>query len=243
MKHRDEPLSRAQRLEEGVGDGTEALYGRVLDRSGHSRDYDEHFVRWLERARADEASGDRAMIERIARSAASRLPARVRAEQAGGRLVTAELRERPASVVGSIVAVADSAAAVRCAPWPDSLAVAAGHGRELWDEPCERWVELPRELERGRYLALGVAGDSMEPYLRDGDVIIVDPQTTPAEHTVVVARRPDDGYVVKYVSRLTRRVMELSSFNAEYEPFTVTRRPGTFVGTVVARLTRGRDAD
>jgi len=243
MKRRDEPKSFAQRVDETVGDEMEALYGRVLDGSGHSRHYDEHFVRWLEEARAADANADRVIIDRIARSAAKRLPARARAQQVGARLIATELRERPASIVGSIATVAESAAALRCAPWLDSLAVAAGVGRELWDEPCDRWVELPRELERRRYLALGVAGDSMEPYLRDGDVIIVDPQASLSEHTMVVARRPDDGYVVKYVSRLTRRAMELSSFNAEYEPFTIARRPGVFVGAVVARLTRGHDAD
>jgi hypothetical protein len=243
MKRRDEPQRHAPRLDETVGDALEALFGRVLDGCGHSRDYDEHFARWLEGAHAPRSREERDVVSRVARAAAARLPMRVRALQAGARMLTAKLHERPASVVGSIAAVADSAAAVRCAPWLDTLAVAAGYGRELWDEPCDRWVELPRDLERGRYLALGVAGDSMEPYLRDGDVIVVDPHASLAEHTVVVARRPDDGYVVKYVSRLTRRAMELSSFNAEYAPFAVARRPGVFVGAVVARLTRGRDAD
>lgn len=243
MKHRDEAPSGAQQLDEVLGDGMEALYGYVLDASGHSRLYDELLAQWLGRVHAPVGKGERASIDRIARSLATRMPARVRALQVGARMVAAELRERPASVIGRIDAVAESAAAVRCAPWLDSLAVAAGTGRELWDEPCDRWVELPRELERRRYIALGVAGDSMEPYLCDGDVIVVDPHASLAEHSVIVARRPEDGYVVKYVSRLTRRTMELSSFNAEYAPFTITRRPGAFVGSVVARLTRGRDAD
>ena len=198
---------------------------------------------WLEQAGVRPTRAEDLRIDQIARAMAVRLSGRVRALQVGARLTTAPLRARAADVVGSIASVAESAAAVRCAPWLDSLAVAAGAGRELWDEPCDRWVMLPRELERGRYLAVGVAGDSMEPYLRDGDVIIVDPQSTPMEHAVVVARRRDDGYVVKYVSKLTRRSMELSSFNVAYEPFSVMRTPGAFVGTVVARLTRGGDAD
>jgi hypothetical protein len=49
--------------------------------------------------------------------------------------------------------------------------------------------------------------------------------------------------VVKYVSKLSHRAMELSSFNVAYEPFNVMRTPGAFVGTVVARLTRESDAD
>lgn len=242
MKHRDGAMSRAQRVDELGDDRVESLYGRVLDASGEAP-YDERFVRWLEQSGARPTRAEDLRIDRIARSTAARVAGHVRALQGGACLTSAPLRARPADVVGSIASVAERAAAVRCAPWLDSLAVAAGVGRELWDEPCDRWVELPRELERGRYLALGVAGDSMEPYLRDGDVIVVDPQSAPAEHAIVVARRRDDGYVVKYVSKLTRRSMELSSFNAAYDPFSVMRTPGSFVGTVVARLTRGSDAD
>ena len=243
MAYSDRAMSRAQRSDEIGDDRVESLYGRMLDASGDVAPYDERFVSWLEQAGVRPTRAEDLRIDQIARVMAVRLSGRVRALQAGARLTTAPLRARAADVVGSIASVAESAAAVRCAPWLDSLAVAAGAGRELWDEPCDRWVMLPRELERGRYLAVGVAGDSMEPYLRDGDVIIVDPQSTPMEHAVVVARRRDDGYVVKYVSKLTRRSMELSSFNVAYEPFSVMRTPGAFVGTVVARLTRGGDAD
>ena len=243
MAYSDRAVSRAQRIDEIGDDRVESLYGRVLDASGDVALYDERFVGWLEQAGVRPTRAEDLRIDQIARVMAVRLSGRVRALQVGARLTTAPLRARAADVVGSIASVAESAAAVRCAPWLDSLAVAAGAGRELWDEPCDRWVMLPRELERGRYLAVGVAGDSMEPYLRDGDVIIVDPQSTPMEHAVVVARRRDDGYVVKYVSKLTRRSMELSSFNVAYEPFSVMRTPGAFVGTVVARLTRGGDAD
>lgn len=243
MTRTDRAMSRAQRTDEIGDDRVESLYGRVLDASGDAALYDERFVHWLEQSGARPTRADDLRIDRIARSMAVRLAGRVRALQSGARLTTAPLRARPAEVIGNIASVAESAAAMRCAPWLDSLAVAAGAGRELWDEPCDRWVELPRELERGRYLALGVAGDSMEPYLHDGDVIVVDPQSAPTEHVVVVARRRDDGYVVKYVSKLSRRAMELSSFNVAYEPFSIMRTPGAFVGTVVARLTRGSDAD
>jgi hypothetical protein len=60
----------------------------------------------------------------------------------------------------------------------ESLAVAAGTGREIWDEPCEQWVELPDGTGTGAHLALTVAGNSMTPCPHSGDVILVNKRTT-----------------------------------------------------------------
>jgi len=231
-------LPHLDRSEVLAPDDVERLFGRMLDATGTSDGYDdERFVAWLEREhREDRDVG--ATTRRIAESVASRTRARVRAARAGAELVTAPLRVREGSVVGSITTVAERAAAARCAPWVDSLAVAAGVGRELWDEPCDRWVELPDAIPSGRYLALGVAGDSMLPHLDEGDVLVVDPRRRVTRDVLIVARRPDDGYVVKYVSRLTRAALELSSFNTAYAPFTIARVEGAIVGVVVARLRR-----
>lgn len=231
-------VSRMDWMEAHAADDMERLFGRMLDATGTGDGYDdERFIAWLER----EHDGDRdvdATTRRIAESVASRTRARVRAARTGAELVTAPLRVREGSVVGSIMTVAERAAAARCAPWVDSLAVAAGVGRELWDEPCDRWVELPDAVPSGRYLALGVAGDSMLPHLHEGDVLVVDPRRRVTRDVLVVARRPDDGYVVKYVSRLTRGALELSSFNTAYAPFAIARVEGAVIGVVVARLRR-----
>jgi SOS-response transcriptional repressor LexA len=56
-----------------------------------------------------------------------------------------------------------------------------------------------------------------------------------APDTVVVARVPDHGYVVKRVGRVTRSRLELTSLNTAFAPVTVPREPGTVVGTVVMR--------
>jgi SOS-response transcriptional repressor LexA len=231
-------VSSMDRMEAHAADDMERLFGRMLDATGTSDGYDdERFIAWLQREHREGRDVD-ATTRRIAESVASRTRARVRAARTGAELVTAPLRVREGSVVGSITTVAERAAAARCAPWVDSLAVAAGVGRELWDEPCDRWVELPDAVPPGRYLALGVAGDSMLPHLHEGDVLVVDPRRRVTRDVLVVARRPDDGYVVKYVSRLTRGALELSSFNTAYEPFTIARVEGAIVGVVVARLRR-----
>lgn len=127
-----------------------------------------------------------------------------------------------------------AAAAEGCAPWLD-LGVAAGVGRELWDEPCEQWIVLPDNLPRGRFVALTVAGDSMEPLMHAGDVVLTEVGAPIRRDAIVVARRGDDGYVVKRVGNLAEREVELLSLNPEYPPMRVPREAGSVVGTVVMR--------
>jgi phage repressor protein C with HTH and peptisase S24 domain len=129
----------------------------------------------------------------------------------------------------------DGAVRERLVPWPE-LGVAAGVGRELWDEPCERWVELPRTLATGgKYVALTVSGSSMEPALHAGDVVLVSVGGGVRRDSIVVARRPEEGYVVKAVGRLTRRAIELRSLNPEFATFSIPRDEALIVGTVVMR--------
>jgi phage repressor protein C with HTH and peptisase S24 domain len=127
-----------------------------------------------------------------------------------------------------------AAAPLRRAPALD-LAVAAGVGRDLWDEPCERWVALPDDIPDGAHLALAVAGDSMHPLLHAGDTILVRLGAELAPDTVVVARRPDDGYVVKRVGRIGRDAVELTSLNPAYPAITIPRDDALVLGTVVLR--------
>jgi SOS-response transcriptional repressor LexA len=115
------------------------------------------------------------------------------------------------------------------------LDVAAGTGRELWDVECELCIPLPAELPRGRHLALRVSGESMEPLVHAGDVIVVRLGVDVARDTVIVAREPDDGYVVKRVGRVTRRSLELLSLNAAFPPLHIPRVANVVLGTVVLR--------
>ena len=134
----------------------------------------------------------------------------------------------------SVVALVSLGSAVRQAPRAD-LAVAAGAGRELWEEPCSEWVALPDEVPSGRYLALTAQGRSMEPLLHSGDVILVRLGQELERGTVVVVRHPENGYVVKRVGAVRSLDVELTSFNPDFPPIRVPRDGSLVLGTVVLR--------
>lgn len=196
------------------------------------------FFDWLAReARERETPEERRGMER-------------RAEQFGNRMAKRWLRDvlemrdesgpppvRHAPSHTSAAQALDLAAPRAMAPYLD-LAVAAGIGRELWDEECVDWVDVPVDLPPGKHIALRVAGDSMTPALHDGDTMLVrirERGDVPTPGRVVVARRPDHGYVVKQLGQVTRRDIELRSLNPAFPPIRVARRPDVILGTVVLR--------
>ena len=123
---------------------------------------------------------------------------------------------------------------VRVGPVPIvELGIAAGVGRELWEEPVSSWVELPPDLPQGQYIALKIVGNSMAPLMHTGDTVLVRVGSDVQRDTVIVARHPEDGYVCKRVSRLRRSVIELSSLEPGRAPIIVPRDPQCIVGTVV----------
>lgn len=187
--------------------------------------------------RAGASAAERLRDERDADEFARKAAARLAIRRAEWRLPSRPLRDRPAPLTATVSQAMPLALQQRCAVLLE-LAAAAGAGRELWDEPCDTWVELPAEAQGERYVALRVDGDSMEPVLAPRDVILVQLDATPAVDDLVVARRPDEGFVVKRVASLTPRQIELASFNEAYAPVTVRRDPSTVLGTVIARFSR-----
>lgn len=114
-------------------------------------------------------------------------------------------------------------------------AIAAGPGRELWDQPCTELVDLPKGVPAGRHVVLRVSGDSMTPLMHAGDSVLVRVGDKVVPDTVIVARRPEEGYVVKRVGRILHREVELLSLNPAYPPIRIPRDPRLVLGTVVAR--------
>lgn len=113
------------------------------------------------------------------------------------------------------------------------LGIAAGVGRELWEEPVSSWIELPPEVPPGQYIALKIVGNSMAPLMHTGDTVLVRIGSDVQRDTVIVARHPDDGYVCKRVHRVRREVIELSSLERDRPLIVVPRDPACIVGTVV----------
>ncbi|MFL5574891.1 MAG: helix-turn-helix transcriptional regulator [Gemmatimonadaceae bacterium] len=200
---------------------------------------DDRLIGWLDRELASPERAAQGWREDKAAAAAERLRVRTEAARLRVRPIDGAALRRAADVVGTVPQVIESAARARCAPVLD-LAAAAGVGRELWDEPCEQWVELPRGTSDGQHVALRVSGDSMHPLLRHGDVILVRLGGRVEPNTVVVARRPESGgYVVKRVGRVGRRELTLTSLNEAFPPITVPRVAGAVLGTVVMRWAEG----
>lgn len=131
--------------------------------------------------------------------------------------------------------------AVREGPVPVvELGIAAGVGRELWDEPASSWIELPPDIPPGQYIALNIVGNSMAPLMHTGDTVLVRVGSDVRRDTVIVARHPEDGYVCKRVKRLRHEAIELSSLEAGRPVVVVPRDPLSIVGTVVLVWCRHR---
>ena len=193
------------------------------------------FIEWYAReARATLSVGERRRLEEGADGFVYRVLARRGMERLRVREVPTEPESAPAWQEGTLAEVVAAAARVRHAPSVE-LSVAAGAGRELWDEPCDRWIPLPEGTPDGKYVALRVTGDSMVPLLHDGDTILVKLGEELAPDAVVVARVPDGGYVVKRVGGFAGSRVELASLNPDYPPIVIARDPSLVLGTVLLR--------
>jgi SOS-response transcriptional repressor LexA len=139
-------------------------------------------------------------------------------------------------VIGSIAGMIGAAREAHAAPLAE-VGVAAGSGRELFDEPCDTWVALPADLAAGRYVALPVIGDSMAPLLHSGDVVLVDLDAAVRPGAVAVARHPEHGYVVKRIERVAdgQGSLILASLNPAYPPLSFAGGAGSLLGPVVLR--------
>lgn len=198
----------------------------------------ENYVRWLIReAAVSQTLTERHQTGALADAFAKRMNQKLTALRLGTRIPTHELRQKDAPVVLSVIEATSLARKYRCAPVID-MAVAAGEGRMLWDEPCDQWLELPERTPAGRYVALQVTGDSMSPFLESRDVILIKLDSVVAEDDVIVARPDDDGYVVKRVASVRKEELELASVNPDYARITMQRDMSRIIGVVIARFRR-----
>jgi SOS-response transcriptional repressor LexA len=176
---------------------------------------DERFVQWLQSRppSAEDAAADQALADGI------------RASALGVRLV----RESPPTRHDGRSVERNGS---RVAPRFDQ-SVAAGIGRELWGEEAEEWIELPDDVVGGDFIALRIAGGSMDPLVHAGDTVLVKrgPEVRPS--TVVVARDPANGYICKRVRSVNRRRIRLESLAPGHAPIDLPNDASLILGTVL----------
>lgn len=86
----------------------------------------------------------------------------------------------------------------------------------------EDWIRQELRAAPGDLRLINVSGDSMEPDLRAGDIILIDHTDTRASREGIYVIRMDGALLVKQVQRLPGGTVKLISRNPAYEPFTVT---------------------
>jgi SOS-response transcriptional repressor LexA len=178
------------------------------------------------------------MTDEERRSLRDRILGALEGERLRIRSVERPLRTSRATHAGRIgAALLTEAERGHYAVMVPELAIAAGVGADLWELECDTLVELPADVPRGQHLTLRVAGDSMEPLLHSGDVLLVRLGGAASVGTVVIARVPDHGYVVKEVRAIEPDYLELHSLNRAYGPLRISRvdGEGAVLGTVLMR--------
>ena len=198
---------------------------RIARSADPTRKENDRYYEWLAReTRLSQTKAEREETEQAAERFAERMTRRVASARSVDRLAVRTVHGAPSAGSGE----RNDARA-----WDSS--VAAGIGRELWDEPCTSWVRVPRDVPDGNHVALKVAGDSMLPLFHDGDTILVRLGSEIGPNQVVVARHPDDGYVVKRIDRIESSRIELASLNDAYAPITIPHDLSLILGVVVLR--------
>lgn len=96
-----------------------------------------------------------------------------------------------------------------------------------WDE-----VAFPSAPEDGSY-AIEVAGDSMQPLYRDGDIIVVSPTAQVRRGDRVVVRTREGEVLVKVLHRRTPKIMELHSLNPAHPPRILETKDIEGIGRIV----------
>jgi phage repressor protein C with HTH and peptisase S24 domain len=113
-------------------------------------------------------------------------------------------------------------------PLYDVRARAGANGASTDDERIvnelafrEDWIRRELRTSPQNVRLIHVEGDSMEPDLRAGDIILVDHTDTAARREGVYVIRMDNALLVKALQRLPGGVIKVTSRNPAYDPFNV----------------------
>lgn len=105
---------------------------------------------------------------------------------------------------------------------------AAGFGAFIDDRPSAEalafrrdWIERQVGARVADLSLVYVVGDSMEPILSDGDVIMVNRAERSVRQDAIYVVRIGDALLVKKLQRLPGGLIKVFSENSAYEPYTV----------------------
>jgi len=85
----------------------------------------------------------------------------------------------------------------------------------------EDWIRQELRVRPDDLRLIYVEGDSMEPVLHAGDIILVDHTDTAARREGIYVLRMDGALLVKQLQRLPGGLLRVMSHNEAYEPFTI----------------------
>jgi phage repressor protein C with HTH and peptisase S24 domain len=96
------------------------------------------------------------------------------------------------------------------------------------------WEEIgfPGVRDENAY-AVEITGDSMEPVYRDGDIIIVSPNSTPRRGDRVVVRTKSGEVLAKILKRQTAQRLELGSFNVKHDTIVLPTKDVDWIARIV----------
>ena len=105
-------------------------------------------------------------------------------------------------------------------------------------ENIEEYIDIyPRFVKHGELFALRVQGDSMEPDLRNGDIVVIEKQVFVENGDIAVVRVNSEDATLKRV-KLTAKGLMLIPSNPAYDPVffdsdQVATLPVTIIGKVI----------
>lgn len=108
----------------------------------------------------------------------------------------------------------------------EDVAASAGYGNANYEPVASDTVSFGREFLREimrvrsfeRLDIIRVVGDSMLPFIRDGEYVLVERGSDPKSGDTVIARVDDELYIKRIYKQPFSNVLRLESDNGEYPP-------------------------
>ena len=103
------------------------------------------------------------------------------------------------------------------------------------------WLKVSLGMSPANSAVISVCGDSMEPYLNDGDLILIDTAVNKVSNNAIYVIQYDDSLLVKRIQLKGDGTVIVKSDNPHYEPETFRGESANrlrVIGRLVRRLVR-----